>query len=308
MEAINIPNIKVQEKADNRMVFVVEPFFPGYGTTAGNALRRILLSSLPGAAIVAVKIKGVDHEFSPIPGVKEDAVQVILNLKGLSFKMEGEETVSMKLKATKAGVITGKDIVVPGNVELINPEVEIATLSSNSTLEIEIWVQAGRGYSPSEDINIQDMPVGTIAVDAAFSPIQKVAFKVEPTRVGEVTNYDKLTLDIISNGTIAPNDALKQSAQILVDQLTIFGATPSDIEEAAKTLKVETGTTKDYNIEEMNFSLRTSNALVNNDIKTVNDLLNIGADKLGELKGLGQKALDEIMNKLEELGLSFKEE
>lgn len=306
MEAINIPNIKVQEKADNRMVFVVEPFFPGYGITAGNALRRILLSSLPGAAIVAVKIKGVDHEFSPIPGVKEDAVQVILNMKALSFKMEGEEAISVKLKATKAGMITGKDLNVPANVELINPETEIATLSSNSTLEMEIWIQPGRGYKPSEDIAITDMPVGTIAIDAAFSPIQKVAYKVEPTRVGEVTNYDKLTLDIISDGTITPNEALKQSAQILVDQLTIFGATPADIEEVAKTLKVEVSETKDYNIEEMNFSLRTSNALVNNNINTVNDLLDVGAEKLGELKGLGQKAIDEIMSKLEELGLSFK--
>lgn len=308
MEAINIPNIKVQEKADNRMVFVVEPFFPGYGTTIGNALRRILLSSLSGAAITAVKIKGVDHEFSAIPGIKEDAVQVILNLKNLSFKMHDEQSVNMKLKVSKAGTITGKDIDVPSNVELINPEVEIATLSSNSTLDMEIWVQAGRGYVPSEDIAMQDLPIGAIALDASFSPVEKVAFKVEPTRVGEVTNYDKLTLDILTDGTIVPNDALKQSAQVLVDQLTIFGATPADIEEAAKALKVETSSTKDYNIEEMNFSLRTSNALMNNGIKTVNDILGLGAEKLGELKGLGAKALDEIMNKLEELGLSFKEE
>ncbi|MDD5605812.1 MAG: DNA-directed RNA polymerase subunit alpha [Patescibacteria group bacterium] len=308
MEAINIPNIKVQEKADNRMVFVIEPFFPGYGTTVGNGLRRVLLSSLPGAAVIAVKIKGIDHEFSPIPGVKEDAVQVILNLKSLAFKMHDEETVSMKLKSTKAGTVTGRDIAVPSNVELINPDTEIATLASNSTLEIEIWIRPGRGYTPSEDIVITDMPVGTIAVDAAFSPIEKVAFKVEPTRVGEVTNYDKLTLDVLTDGTIAPNDALKQSAQILVDQLTIFGATPADIEEVAKTLKVETTDSKDYSIEEMNFSLRTSNALLNNGIKNVSDILNLGPEKLAELKGLGQKALDEIVNKLEELGLKFKEE
>ena len=302
---INLPSIKIEEKAGNRAVFIVEPFFPGYGTTIGNAIRRILLSSLPGAAVVAVKISGIDHEFSAIPGVTEDAVQIVLNLKRLCFKLHEAGPVVIKLHATKAGMITGADLQLPSSVELLNPENEIATLSDKSTLDMEIRVASGRGYLPSEEINDESFSIGTIAIDAAFSPVQKVAFKVEPTRVGEAVNYDKLTLDILTNGTIAPDEALKQSAQILSNQLSVFGATPSDIEVPVEEEETVTGDVRDFNIDEISLSIRTTNALVNNGIKKVSDILELGAEKLQGLKGLGAKALDEIVAKLEELGLEF---
>ena len=302
---INLPSIKIEEKAGNRAVFVVEPCFPGYGTTVGNAMRRILLSSLPGSAVVAVKIAGIDHEFSAIPGVKEDAVQVVLNLKRLRFKLHDAGPAIIKLHATKVGVITGADLQLPSSVELLNPEHEIATLSDKSTLDLEIRVASGRGYLPSEKIDDDGFSIGTIAIDAAFSPVQKVAFKVEPTRVGEVVNYDKLTLDILTDGTIAPDEALKQSAQILSNQLGIFGATPSEVEVLVEEEEIVSGDVRDFNVDEINLSIRTTNALVNNGIKKVSDILELGAEKLQDLKGLGSKALDEIVAKLEELGLEF---
>ncbi|RLC37900.1 DNA-directed RNA polymerase subunit alpha [candidate division Kazan bacterium] len=306
-EAINIPNIKLEEKAINRSVFVVEPFFPGYGTTIGNALRRVLLSSLPGAAVIAVKINGVDHEFSPVPGVKEDAVQIILNLKKLRFKLHEEGPVTLKLKVSKSGVVKASHITLPSSVELMNPDIEIAHVSdAKAGLAMEIQVDKGRGYMPSSEMDDKNFSISTIAVDASFSPVQKVAFTVEPTRVGEVVNYDKLTIDILTDGTITPEEALKQSAQILVDQLGIFGATPSEITVEPKADKVAEGDAKDFDIEEINLSVRTANALKNNGIKKVGDILSIDPAELQELKGLGAKALDEITSKLNELGLKFK--
>lgn len=302
---INLPNIKIEEKAGNRSVFVVEPFFPGYGTTVGNAMRRILLGSLPGAAVIAVKISGVDHEFSAIPGVKEDAVQVVLRLKKLRFKLNETGPVTIKLHATKPGVITGADLQLPASVELVNPEVEIATLTDKSSLDMELKVMGGRGYFSSEKIDDQGFSIGTIAVDAAFSPVQKVAFKVEPTRVGEAVNYEKLTLDILTDGTIAPDEALKQSSQILANQLGVFGATPSEVAVPVESEAEITGDVRDFNVDEINLSLRTTNALVNNGIKKVSDILEMGSERLQGMKGLGAKALDEIVTKLEELGLQF---
>ncbi|AKM84756.1 TPA: DNA-directed RNA polymerase subunit alpha [Patescibacteria group bacterium] len=305
MNDINLPSIKIEEKAGNRAVFVVEPFFPGYGTTVGNALRRILLGSLPGVAVVAAKISGIDHEFSPIPGVKEDAVQVILNLKQLRFKLHEMGPVSVKLHATKAGAITGADLQIPSSAELVNPEVEIATLADKATLDIDITVTSGRGYLPSEKMDDESFSIGTIAIDAAFSPVQKVAFKVEPTRVGEMVNYDKLTIDILTDGTMAPDEAIKQSAQILSNQLGTFGATPSDVEVPVTEQEAVTGDVRDFNVDEINLSIRTTNALINNGAKKISDILELGPDKLQGLKGLGAKALDEIMSKLDELGLHF---
>ncbi len=302
---IGLPSIKIEEKAGNRAVFVMEPFFPGYGTTVGNALRRILLGSLPGAAVVAAKIAGIDHEFSTIPGVREDAVQVILNLKKLRFNLREAGPVSVKLRATKPGVIRGADLQLPSSVELVNPELEIATLADKSTLDMEIKVATGRGYLPSEKMDNEGFAIGTIAIDAAFSPVQKVAFKVEPTRVGEAVNYDKLTVDVLTDGTIAPDEALKQSAQILANQLGIFGATPSDIEIPVAEEETPSGDVRDFNIDEINLSIRTTNALLNNGVKKISDILELGPDKLQGLKGLGAKALDEIATKLEELGLGL---
>jgi len=306
---INVPNIKIQEKADNRTVFVIEPFFPGYGTTVGNALRRVLLGSLPGAAITAVKIIGVEHEFSPIPGVKEDAVTVVLNLKRLRFELHEDGPVTIKLKVTKAGPVKASDFNLPSSVELINGDEIIATVADKGKLEIEIQVGRGRGYLPSEEIDDRNFTIGTIAIDAAFSPVERVSFKVEPTRVGEMINYDRLIIDILTDGTVAPDEALKQSAQILVDQLVIFGATPSDIEVPVSAGEEGEGEgRKDFEVDELNLSARTTNALTNNGINQVSDILSLGPEKLQEMKGLGAKAIDEITTKLNELNIKFSEE
>lgn len=306
---INVPNIKIQEKADNRTVFVIEPFFPGYGTTVGNALRRVLLGSLPGAAITAVKIVGVEHEFSPIPGVKEDAITVVLNLKRLRFELHEDGPVTIKLKVTKAGPVKASDFNLPSSVELINGDEIIATVADKGKLEIEIQVGRGRGYLPSEEIDDRNFTIGTIAIDAAFSPVERVSFKVEPTRVGEMINYDRLIIDILTDGTVTPDEALKQSAQILVDQLVIFGATPSDIEVPVSAGEEGEGEgRKDFEVDELNLSARTTNALTNNGINQVSDILSLGPEKLQEMKGLGAKAIDEITTKLNELNIKFSEE
>lgn len=305
IEEINLPTIKIEEKADNRTVFAIEPCYPGYGTTLGNAMRRIMLSSLPGAAIIGVKIKGTDHEFSPIQGVKEDAVQIILQLKKLRFKIHTDEVVTIKLVSQKMGEVTGADFEISSNVELINPEVVLAHVSEKGALEIEAQIARGMGYLSSEKIDERGFAIGTIAVDAAFSPVERVAFEVEPTRVGEKINYDKLILDVLTDGTITPEEALKASAKILAHQLTIFGAEIEMIEEEEAGGEAVAGISKDYNVDEINLSIRTTNALVNNGIKKASEIIAIGPEKLSEMKGLGAKALDEISERFSELGLSF---
>jgi len=304
-EDINIPSIKIEEKALNRAVFVIEPCYPGYGTTLGNSLRRVLLSSLPGVAVVAVKIAGVDHEFSPISGVKEDAVQLILNLKKLRFIMHEAGPVTLKFKAGKTGEVTGGDLEIPSSVTLVNPELYLATVAEKGGLDMEIQVARGRGYLPSEAMDEKSFAIGTIAVDASFSPVVKVMFNVEPTRVGEMINYDRLTLNVLTDGTITPEEAVRQSAQIYARQLSIFGVDLENLPVGEEAEEVGVKDVKDFNIDEINLSVRTSNALTNNGITTVSGILEFGADKLSEMKGLGAKALDEITDKLGELGITF---
>ena len=305
IEDISIPNIKIEEKALNRAVFVIEPCYPGYGTTLGNALRRVLLSSLPGAAVVAVKIAGVEHEFSPIPGVTEDGVQVILNLKKLRFLLHDDGPIALKFKSTKTGEITGKELNIPSSVTLVNPDQYIATVAEKGALEMEIQVARGRGYLPSEAMDEKGFSIGTIAVDAAFSPVIKVMFNVEPTRVGEMINYDKLTLNVLTDGTITPEEAMRQSAQIFARQLSIFGVDLESLPVGEPQEEAAAIDAKDFSIDEVNLSVRTTNALTNNGISKVSEILELGPTRLSELKGLGAKALDEITSKLEELGLKF---
>lgn len=307
IEEINTPNIKIDEKAPNRAVFVIEPCYPGYGTTLGNSLRRVLLGSLPGAAVIAVKIAGVDHEFSPVPGVKEDAVQVIMNLKGLNFIMHDAGPITIKFKAAKTGEVTGGDLEIPSNLTLVNPEQYLATVAEKGALDMEIQVARGRGYLPSEAMDEKGFSIGTIAVDAAFSPVVKVMFNVEPTRVGEMINYDRLTLNILTNGTITPEEALRQSAQIMARQLSVFGVDLENLPVGDEQVESEETSTRDFGIDEINLSVRTTNALNNNGIKRVSEILEIGPEKLGEMKGLGAKALDELTEKLNELGISFNQ-
>lgn len=317
MELINIPKVKLDKEDGNQAIFIVEPFYPGYGTTVGNALRRVLLTSLPGAAITAFKVVGVDHEFSTIEGIKEDVVEIMLNLKNLRFVLHQEEPVMIKLKADKTGEVTGKNIELPSSVELVNPDQHIATITSKTTLEMDIQIEKGRGYILSENSQAKELPIGMIAVDSVFSPIRRCSIQVQNTRVGERVDYDKLTLELETDGTIDAREAMKQASQILLDQFSIFGAepsTPAEVEEKeeaeVKEEAKETGgedldKIKNLSIDEINLSIRTNNALTQNNIKKIKDILAIGRESLLEMKGVGERAVTEIADKLDDLGLEF---
>ncbi len=316
MEAINLPEIKLVKEDGNNAVFVIEPFYPGYGTTVGNALRRVLLTSLPGAAVTAFKISGVDHEFTTIDGVKEDVVEIMLNLKGLRFVMYEEGPVTVTLKSS-GGEITGKDIALPSSVELVNPDHYIATVNGKNGLEMDIRMEKGRGYVPSEAIDDREFVIGMMAVDAIFAPIKRCSFAVENTRVGERVDYDKLTLEIETDGTVGCQDALKMAADVLLEQFNIFHVdiqppvAPVIAEEVTmENVEGAEGDTskadpRNFSVEEINLSVRTTNALIQNNVKTVKDIMAIGRDSLFEMKGLGERALTEIADKLDELGLEF---
>jgi len=317
VESINIPKVKLDTEDGNKAVFVIQPFYPGYGTTVGNALRRVLLTSLPGSAVSAFRIIGVDHEFSTIEGIKEDVVEIMLNLKGLRFILHQEEPIIVKLKATKSGNVTGKNIELSGTLELVNPDHHIATVTGKNNLEIEIQIERGRGYILSDNSKNKDLPIGMIAVDSVFSPVGRCSIKVQNTRVGDRVDYDKLTLELETDGTIVPQDALHQASQILLDQFSIFGAevsvpveikeeTEKDQAEDAPATKGKTDDAKNLSIDEINLSIRTNNALTQNNIKKIKDILNIGRQGLLDMKGVGERAVTEIDDKLEDLGLEFK--
>lgn len=239
MDKISLPDkYDVKKIGPNQAEIIIEPFYPGYGNTLGNALRRVLLSSLPGAAITAVTIKNISHEFSTIPGIKEDVIELILNLKKVRFILHDTEEVKVILKVKGERKVKAKDITVTSNIEIASPEAEIATLNDkNSELEIELIVRTGRGYLPVENIEKKKFQLGTIAIDAIFTPVKNVNFKVEDVRVGQMTNYDKLILSITTDGILAPEEALRISANILVDQFSQIEVLGSD--KPAKTVKVK---------------------------------------------------------------------
>ena len=245
MENIFLPSkIELKEgKNPNEGILIIEPLYHGYGTTIGNALRRVLLSSLPGAAVTAVKIKGVQHEFSTLTGVKEDILEIVLNLKQLRLKLYSDEPVALKLVKRGVGDALAKDIAKDANVEIINPDLKIATVTDKGTeLNMEITVEKGRGFEPTENRVKENLPVGTIAIDAIFTPIKDVGFKVEYTRVGQITNYDKLTLNLETDGTITPAAAINYSAKILIDHFSLLFKEEPIIEKPAekKTSKEKT--------------------------------------------------------------------
>lgn len=305
---IIMPNIKTVSADDRQGVFVIEPFYPGYGTTIGNALRRVLLTSLPGAAVSAVYLKGVTHEFMAVEGVKEDAVTIMLNLKGIRMKFFDNEPQELTIKVDKKGEIKAKDIQCPSSVEIVNPDHHIMTVTdAKDGVEMRLRVESGRGYRSSEEFNISELPTGWIVLDSIFSPAQKVSFNVENTRVGDVINYDKLTLEIETDETMTPLDALKMSAQILIDQLGVFLGEMSSEEEEEKPVVHKKTSTSDYTVEELNLSVRTLNALQNNKIKNIAEIKKIGYKDLAELKGIGARAVNEIKDKLAELGINTEE-
>ncbi|TSA46225.1 DNA-directed RNA polymerase subunit alpha [bacterium] len=317
MKSIPLPN-KIYFSLDEKNIssVVIEPLYPGYGVTIGNALRRVLLSSLPGAAVTAVKIKGVDHEFSTIPNVREDVVDIILNLKQLRLKVHSEEPVKLELKSKGQKNVTAADIRADANVEIVNPDLLIATLDNkNAELSMELIVEQGRGYVPVEMRESEKMEIGMIAVDAIYTPVRNVNFEVENVRVGRITNYDKLTLTMETDGTISGQEALDMVSQILVDHFSMLLTAnleqmkiDNNAEEtpAVTQLPLDMAGSADErpvvtevdDLATLGLSNRAHNALERNNIKSIAKLRGMTRDELGGLEGLGDKSIDEILEVL----------
>jgi len=308
------PNIEVAEISDDKKYgkFVVEPLERGYGITLGNSLRRIMLSSLPGAAVSQVKIEGVLHEFSSIPGVKEDVTEIIMNIKNLSIKNSSDtnEPKTAYIEFNGEGVVKASDIQVDQDIEIMNPDQVIATLSGkDAKLYMELTITKGRGYVSSDKNKSSDLPIGVIAIDSIYTPVERVNVTVENTRVGQVTDFDKLTLDVHTNGTLAPDEAVSLAAKVLSEHLSLF----IDLSENAKTAEVmvekeddEKGKVLEMSIDELELSVRSFNCLKRAGINTVQELANKTPDDMMKVRNLGRKSLEEVLAKLDELGLSLR--
>jgi len=288
--------------------FVAEPFERGFGTTIGNSVRRVLLSSIGGAAVTSVKIEGVLHEFSTIPGVKEDVTDLILNIKNLRMKLYSEKTKTIHIKKKGAGEIKGKDIIHDADVEILTPELHIATLDKGAYLDMEMTVKMGRGYVPAERNKEETSPIGVIPIDSIFSPVRKINFLVENARVGRVTDYDKLIMEIWTDGSIRPDEALAFAARILKDHLSIF-ITFDEKDEVHEPVVEEKQ--KEFNknllrsVNELELSVRAANCLKNANIKTIADLVQRTEAEMLKTKNFGRKSLNEIKEILTEMGLSL---
>ena len=295
----------IDETSTTSATFTIEPLHAGYGNTLGNSLRRVLLSSIEGAAIVAFRIEGATHEFTTIPGVKEDVVDIMLNLKSVRLKVHTDEPIELRLEKKGAGPVTAGDIKTSADVEVINPEQVIANIDDpKKSVLIDLVVEAGRGYRTIEEASESRLHSDMIALDAVFSPVLRVRYKVESTRVGQETNLDKLLLMVDTDGSITPREAFEEAAAILVNQYTALAGSTT-VEAAPALGQADEDETSELNtsIEELNLTARTANALINNDIRTVHDLVTLSEQDLRELKGFGSKALDEVKDKLAELEL-----
>lgn len=304
--------VKIDDHSNNSATFVIEPLHTGYGMTLGNSLRRVLLSSIAGAAITSFKIEGATHEFTTIKGVKEDVVDIMLNLRGIRFRVFSDEPQNLRITKNGKGVVTAKDIAVNADVEVVNPDHVIATIDDDKAKFIaDIVVETGRGYRTIEEGTARKAS-DMIALDAVFSPVQRVRYKVENTRVGQMTDLDKLLLTVDTDGTISPRDAFEEAAAILVNQYTAL-AGQTRVEAAAPiTTPASNGVSEAESdepaelmtsIEDLNLSARTTNALINNEIHTLKDLFSLSDAELRDLKGFGSKALDEVKDKMAELEL-----
>ena len=295
----------VKDTGVNSSSFIIEPLQAGYGNTLGNSLRRVLLSSIRGGAIVAFRLQGATHEFATIPGVQEDVVDITLNLKGVNLKVHSDEPVELRLEKKGSGSVVAGDIKTTADVEVLNPDHVICTIDDpKATVLIDLVVEAGRGYQTIEDSSKKRIHSDMIAIDAMFSPVTRVRFKVDPTRVGQETNLDRLDLIIETDGSITPREAFEEAAAILVNQYTaLAGATTVESAPALGTEVDDEASELNTPIEDLNLSARTANALINNDIRTVHDLVTLSEQDLRELKGFGSKALDEVKDKLAELEL-----
>jgi DNA-directed RNA polymerase subunit alpha len=300
---------KIIEKQGSRAVFEIEALYPGYGVTIGNALRRALLSSLPGAAITQVKIKGAQHEFSTIPGVMEDVINILLNLKQLRFKLFTEEPQIATLKVKGEKTVKAGDFQLPAQVELINKDFPIATLTEKKAdLEIEIQIERGLGYEPVERRKKEKLPIGIIAIDSIFTPIRRVSYHVENMRVGERTDFDRLKVEIETDGTLSPEEAFSKASEILVKHFSLFSEA-FKAEEIKPPKKEKAALPEDVTkikVEDLKISTRTLNALVKNNIKTVGGLMKKNEKSILSLEGMGGKGLKEIKKVFKKLGLELR--
>ena len=307
------PNIEVAEISEDKKYgkFVVEPLERGYGITLGNSLRRIMLSSLPGAAVSQIKIEGVLHEFSSIPGVKEDVTEIITNIKSLAIKNNSEtnETKTAYIEFEGEGIVHASDIQTDQDIEILNPGLVIATLSGKDTkLYMELTITKARGYVSADKNKHEDLPIGVIAIDSIYTPVERVNVSVANTRVGQITDYDKLTLDVFTNGTLVPDEAVSLAAKVLSEHLSLF----IDLSENAKTAEImvekeddEKEKVLEMSIDELELSVRSYNCLKRAGINTVEELCNKTSEDMMKVRNLGRKSLEEVLAKLKELGLQL---
>jgi len=311
MIEIEKPKIETIEISDDASFgkFVVEPLERGYGTTLGNSLRRILLSSLPGAAITSVQIDGAQHEFSTLEGVVEDVTTIILNLKQIALKIYSEDVKTLELDVNGEGVVTAADLTYDSDVEVLNPELPIATLNSKGSLYMKISAEKGRGYRPAEENNQGDQPIGVIPIDSIFSPVTRAAYQVENTRVGQKANFDKLTFDVWTDGSIRPEEAVSLGAKVLTEHLNIFVGLTEEAQQAEVMVEKEEDQKEkvlEMTIEELDLSVRSYNCLKRAGINTVQELSTKSEEDMMKVRNLGRKSLDEIRLKMDELGLELR--
>jgi len=313
MVEIERPRIECTESPEDESYgkYVVEPLERGYGTTLGNSLRRILLSSLPGTAVTTVKINGIQHEFSTIQGVKEDVTEIILNIKGIVARLHTQRTKTVYIEASGECLVTAGDIKPDGEVEILNPDLHIATLSADASLSIELTIDHGRGYMSAERNKLQQPVIGVIPIDSIYTPVLKVNYTVENTRVGNVTDFDKLTIEVWTDKTITARDAVSLGAKILCDHFTLF----TDLSETigSKSTVVEKAETQrdkvlEMTIEELDLSVRSFNCLKRANINTVEDLISKTEDEMIKVRNLGRKSLEEVIHKLAMMGLALMSE
>ena len=310
-DLIKPDNLEIQTLSDTYGKFIAKPLERGYGITVGNSLKRILTASLNGAAVVGVKIKGVEHEFSTISGVKEGVTDIILNLKQVNLRYLGDEDTTITIKAKGEKVLRAGDIETSGDVEILNPDQIIATLDVDGELEMEMYVRHGRGYVSAEDNRSEDTPVGVISIDAIFAPIRRVAYEISQVRVGQMTDYDKLSLEIWTNGAVRPDDALAYAAKILKEQLTVF-INFDEVEDEEQSRRQETKElTPSLNenlfktVDSLELSVRAANCLENANIKYIGELVTKSENEMLKTKNFGRKSLNEIKDLLDEMGLSL---
>ena len=313
MVEIEKPRIECMEAPEDASYgkYVIEPLERGYGTTLGNSLRRILLSSLPGTAVTSIKLAGVQHEFSTIPGVTEDVTEIVLNIKGLIAKLHAEGQKTVYIEANGEGEITAADIKADAEVEILNPDLHIATLGPDASLNMELTLDHGRGYVTADRNKPAQNIIGVIPIDSVYTPVRRVNYTVENTRVGDLTDFDKLTLEVWTNGTIKATDAVSLAARILVDHFLLF----TDLSETmgSKSTVVEKAETQrdkvlEMTIEELDLSVRSFNCLKRANINTVEDLISKTEDEMMKVRNLGRKSLEEVIGKLEMMGLGLRQE